>query len=135
MVLGPVATSEYFNIAGTIQSTNTSMYLNVGSDTTSYKTLTFDKTASTKVWTLEGDTILTQTSSSFGRRKCAPEIERVCFGANTASRIELRGLQAGGLLLAGISSNGQCNAEWEDVQQLPISSLAVSLLRTRSRPV
>ncbi len=70
VVLGPVATSEYFNIGGTIQSTNTSLYLNVGADTTSYKTLTFEKTPSTKAWTLEGDTIITQTSSSYGRREC-----------------------------------------------------------------
>jgi hypothetical protein len=69
VVLGPAATSEYFNIAGSIQSTNTSLYLNIGSDSTSYKTLTFDKTASTTGWGLEGDTIITTQTSSYGRRE------------------------------------------------------------------
>lgn len=69
VVLGPVATSEYFNIGGSIQSTNTSRYLNIGGDSTSYKTLTFDAAASTTAWQLEGDTIITSTASSYGRRK------------------------------------------------------------------
>ncbi|KAK1762378.1 hypothetical protein QBC33DRAFT_461583 [Phialemonium atrogriseum] len=68
VVLGPESTSEYFDISGTIKSTNTSMYLNIGSDSTSYKTLTFGATASTTGWGLEGDTIITTTSSSFGRQ-------------------------------------------------------------------
>jgi hypothetical protein len=68
VVLGPVGTSEYFNIGSSIQSTNTSRYLNIGSDSTSYKTLTFDAAASTTAWQLEGDTIITSTSSSYGRR-------------------------------------------------------------------
>ncbi|CAK7232669.1 hypothetical protein SBRCBS47491_008350 [Sporothrix bragantina] len=68
VVLGPVGTSEYFNIGGTIQSTNTSRYLNIGGDSTSYKTLTFDTTSSTTAWQLEGDTIITSTSSSYGRQ-------------------------------------------------------------------
>ncbi|EPE10607.1 hypothetical protein F503_05702 [Ophiostoma piceae UAMH 11346] len=67
-VLGPVSTSEYFNIGGTIQSSNTSRYLNIGGDSSSYKTLTFDAEASTKAWQLEGDTIVTSTSSSYGRQ-------------------------------------------------------------------
>lgn len=69
VVLGPAATSEYFNIAGSIQSTNSSLYLNIGSDSTSYKTLTFDKTAVTTGWGLEGDTIITTQTSSYGRRE------------------------------------------------------------------
>lgn len=69
VVLGPAATSEYFNIAGSIQSTNTSNYINIGSDTTSYKTLTFGKTAVTTGWGLEGDTIITTQTSSYGRRE------------------------------------------------------------------
>lgn len=69
VVLGPVGTSEYFNIAGSIQSTNTSRYLNIGGDSTSYKTLTFDTAASTTAWQLEGDTIITSTASSYGRRE------------------------------------------------------------------
>ncbi|KAB5571820.1 hypothetical protein GE09DRAFT_1054054 [Coniochaeta sp. 2T2.1] len=68
VVLGPAATSEYFNIADSIQSTNTSLYLNIGSDSTSYKTLTFDKTATTTGWGLEGDTIITTQTSSYGRQ-------------------------------------------------------------------
>lgn len=72
VVLGPESTSEYFDISGTIKSTNTSMYLNIGSDSTSYKTLTFGATASTTGWGLEGDTIITTTSSSFGRRELFP---------------------------------------------------------------
>lgn len=72
VVLGPVATSEYFNIGGSIQSTNTSRYLNIGGDSTSYKTLTFDAAAATTAWQLEGDTIITSTSSSYGRRRSPP---------------------------------------------------------------
>lgn len=75
VVLGPAATSEYFNIAGSIQSTNTSLYLNIGSDSTSYKTLTFGKTGSTTGWGLEGDTIITTQTSSYGRRKCCYVME------------------------------------------------------------
>ncbi|KAJ1325292.1 hypothetical protein MN608_10004 [Microdochium nivale] len=68
VVLGPESSAEYFNIGGTIQSANTTMYLNVGSDSTSYKTLTFSKTASTKAWGLEGDTIITTQASPWGRQ-------------------------------------------------------------------
>jgi hypothetical protein len=71
-VLGPVATSEYFTVGSTIQSANTSLYLNIGSETTSYKSLTFGTTATTKAWALEGDTIITSQSSSYGRRESAP---------------------------------------------------------------
>ncbi|KAK8094305.1 hypothetical protein PG997_000990 [Apiospora hydei] len=71
-VMGPESSSEYFNIAGTIQSTNTSRYLSVGDDSTSYKTLTFANTtgsgSGTNVWALEGDTIITGQSSSWGRQ-------------------------------------------------------------------
>jgi hypothetical protein len=69
VVLGPVATSEYFNIGGSIQSTNTSMYINIGGESTSYKSLTFGKTATTTGWGLEGDTVITTQSSSYGRRE------------------------------------------------------------------
>ncbi|KAL1865701.1 hypothetical protein Daus18300_007077 [Diaporthe australafricana] len=67
--MGPEASSEFFNINGSIQSTNTSRYLNVGSDSTSYKTLTLGSAASTSAWALEGDTIITAQSSSWGRRE------------------------------------------------------------------
>lgn len=71
-VMGPEATSEYFNISGSIQSTNTSLFLNIGSDSTSYKTLTLGTTATMSAWALEGDTIITAQTSSYGRRECPP---------------------------------------------------------------
>jgi hypothetical protein len=71
-VLGPEAAADTFDIGGTIQSTKTKMYLEIGSDSTSYKTLKFSNTSSTKAWGLEGDTIITTQGSSFGRRKCLP---------------------------------------------------------------
>ncbi|TAQ83829.1 hypothetical protein B7494_g7847 [Chlorociboria aeruginascens] len=67
-VLGPESTSEYYTISDTIQSTNTSLYLNIGNSTTSYLPLTLDTTASTTAWGLEGDTIITTTGSSYGRQ-------------------------------------------------------------------
>ncbi|KAI1262399.1 hypothetical protein F5Y18DRAFT_158705 [Xylariaceae sp. FL1019] len=68
-VMGPESTSEYFNIdSGSIQSTNTSAYLTIGSDSTSYKTLMLSSTSSAPGWALEGDTIITGTSSSWGRQ-------------------------------------------------------------------
>ncbi|KAI0905422.1 hypothetical protein F4823DRAFT_140879 [Ustulina deusta] len=70
-VMGPEASSEYFNIgSGAIQSANSSAYLTVGSDSTSYKTLTLSASAGTAApgWALEGDTIITGTSSSWGRQ-------------------------------------------------------------------
>jgi hypothetical protein len=76
-VMGLEATAETYNIGGSIQSTNTTTYLNIGSDSTSYKTLTFSATADTKAWGLEGDTIITTTGSSFGRR--TPYAACLCF--------------------------------------------------------
>ncbi|KAK5629211.1 hypothetical protein RRF57_004926 [Xylaria bambusicola] len=68
--MGPEASSEYFNIAsGAIQSANSSAYLTVGKDSTSYKTLTLSAgTAAAPGWALEGDTIITSTSSAWGRQ-------------------------------------------------------------------
>ncbi|ETS78982.1 hypothetical protein PFICI_08835 [Pestalotiopsis fici W106-1] len=66
--MGPEPSSEYFDIAGTIASTNTTRYFNIGSDSTSYKTLTLDETANTTAWGLEGDTIITTTGSTWGRQ-------------------------------------------------------------------
>ncbi|KAK8107559.1 uncharacterized protein PG998_009572 [Apiospora kogelbergensis] len=71
--MGPESSSEYFNIDGTIRSTNTSRYLSInGDDATSYKTLTFANTTAggsgTNVWALEGDTIITGKSSNWGRQ-------------------------------------------------------------------
>lgn len=70
-VMGPEATSEYFAIGETIQSTNTSLYLNIGEASTSYLPLSFDATATTTAWGLEGDTIITTNGSPYGRRKCS----------------------------------------------------------------
>ncbi|EPE29904.1 hypothetical protein GLAREA_01064 [Glarea lozoyensis ATCC 20868] len=67
-VMGPEKTSEYFNIGSTIQSTNTSQYLNIGTNSRSFKPLSFGPTATTTAWALEGDTIITGTGSSYGRR-------------------------------------------------------------------
>jgi hypothetical protein len=70
-VMGPEATGEYFTIDSTIQSQTTSLYLNIGTNTASYLPLTFDATPNTTAWGLEGDTIITETSSSYGRRAFA----------------------------------------------------------------
>ncbi|KAI1084908.1 hypothetical protein F5B20DRAFT_523646 [Whalleya microplaca] len=67
-VMGPEATSEFFDIAGTIQSTNSSAFLNIADEESSYKTLTFADASSTDAWELEGDTIITGTASSYGRQ-------------------------------------------------------------------
>jgi hypothetical protein len=68
-VLGPESRAEAFNIGGTIQSTNSSLYLNIVSASTSYKPITFSATSETTAWGLEGDTIITVQGSSFGRRE------------------------------------------------------------------
>jgi len=68
-VMGPEATGEYFVIGTTIQSTNSSMYLNIGTSTTSYLPLSLDNTSTTTAWGLEGDTIITTNGSKYGRRK------------------------------------------------------------------
>ena len=69
-VMGPEASADTFNIASTIQSVATSKYLNIGNSTTSYKPVTWGTTATTTAWGLEGDTIITVQSSSYGRREC-----------------------------------------------------------------
>ncbi|KAK0100953.1 hypothetical protein ONS96_006185 [Cadophora gregata f. sp. sojae] len=70
-VMGPESTSEYFTIGNTIQSVNSSLYLNIGEkvDGRSYLPLSFAKTANTTAWGLEGDTVITVTGSAYGRRK------------------------------------------------------------------
>ncbi|KAI1637278.1 hypothetical protein F4809DRAFT_640698 [Biscogniauxia mediterranea] len=80
-VMGPEASSEYFDIGATIRSTNTSAYLNIASSSpdddddddegASYKTLVFGGEAEegvTDAWGLEGDTIITSTGSAYGRQ-------------------------------------------------------------------
>jgi hypothetical protein len=68
-VLGPEASGARFTISGSIQLLgSTSLYLNIANNSTSYKTLTFDSTPTFTGWALEGDTIITAQSSSFGRQ-------------------------------------------------------------------
>ncbi|KAH7107750.1 hypothetical protein BKA62DRAFT_145344 [Auriculariales sp. MPI-PUGE-AT-0066] len=68
-VLGPEASSGYFNISGSIQLTGSSpTYLNIGSETTSYRSLSFGTASTFSGWGLEGDTIITTQSSSYGRQ-------------------------------------------------------------------
>jgi hypothetical protein len=43
-------------------------------------------------------------------------------------RTQLFGLQAGWGLLAGVSADWECDAKWEDLQQLPVSSSTVLVL-------
>ena len=70
VVMGPEESAESFEIDTTIQSTNTSMFINIADDETSYKPLCFGETGETTAWGLEGDTIITTTESSYGRREC-----------------------------------------------------------------
>ncbi|KAF2741191.1 hypothetical protein EJ04DRAFT_571895 [Polyplosphaeria fusca] len=67
-VLGPESSAEDFNIGTTIQSKQTSQYLNILTASTSYKPLTFSAAGDTTAWGLEGDTIITTTGSSYGRQ-------------------------------------------------------------------
>jgi hypothetical protein len=69
--MGPEATSEYFVISSTIQSTNSSLYLNIGTGSALYLPLSFDPTSTTTAWALEGDTTITANGSKYGRRKLA----------------------------------------------------------------
>ncbi|KAF2447021.1 hypothetical protein P171DRAFT_429964 [Karstenula rhodostoma CBS 690.94] len=67
-VLGPESSAQTFAIGSTIQSQNTSAYLNIQTASTSYKPLVWGKSADTTAWGLEGDTIITVTGSSYGRQ-------------------------------------------------------------------
>lgn len=69
-VLASESTSGRFVINGSIAlvSGSTKLYLNINTTTTSYKPLTFDATASTVNWGLEGDTIITTNASPYGRQ-------------------------------------------------------------------
>ncbi|KAG9021759.1 hypothetical protein FRB95_001502 [Tulasnella sp. JGI-2019a] len=68
-VLGPESGDGAFTINGTILDNTTGLYLNIGPTTGfSYRQLTFDKTATFSGWALEGDTIITATTSSYGRQ-------------------------------------------------------------------
>lgn len=69
-VLGPEASSGYYTINGSIRlnSASPQLYLNIVNSTTSYKTLTFDTSATFTGWNLEGDTLATTSSSAYGRQ-------------------------------------------------------------------
>lgn len=69
--MGPESSSEYFNLGSTIQSLNSSLYLNIGNkvDGKSYLPLSFGATSNTTAWALEGDTVITSTGSTYGRRE------------------------------------------------------------------
>ncbi|THH09355.1 hypothetical protein EW145_g2066 [Phellinidium pouzarii] len=65
-VLGPEASSGYFNIGSTIQDSNSSLFLNIDmSATTSFKPLTLDTTALTTSWAMSGDTIVDGSMQNF----------------------------------------------------------------------
>lgn len=70
--MGPESTADNFTIGGTIQSKKTGQYLNIQTASTSYKPLVFGATGDTTAWGLEGDTIITVTGSSYGRRESMP---------------------------------------------------------------
>ncbi|KAH7338865.1 hypothetical protein B0J17DRAFT_393438 [Rhizoctonia solani] len=69
-VLASESTSGRFVINGSIAliSGSTNLYLNINASNASYKPLTFDPTASTVNWGLEGDTIITTNASPYGRQ-------------------------------------------------------------------
>lgn len=74
-VLGPESSSGYFTIGDTISLINldgTLPYLNVDeSVVTSYKPVTFNSTATTTDWGLEGDTIITTSPRQLNFLACA----------------------------------------------------------------
>lgn len=70
-VIGPENAADEFTIGGTIQSKKTGKYLNIQTTTTSYKPLAWESEGVTTAWGLEGDTIITVQTSSYGRRKLA----------------------------------------------------------------
>lgn len=136
VVLGPEASSEYFNIDGSIQSTNTSMYLNIGDDSTSYKTLTFEESSSTTAWGLEGDTIITTQSSSYGRRGFCPfslpiwasYMNKTTDFPFLCRRTQLPSVPSGRWILAGLFPDRKRYPKRQDLQQLPVAPSSLPLL-------
>lgn len=127
-VMGPEATSEYFVIGSTIQSTNSSLYLNLGNSSTSYLPLSFDTTSTTTAWGLEGDTIITADGSKYGRRKLF--CHKVFAQKFTkGERTQLSGLRLSYVrLLQFVPTDGQRYPEWANMQQLPNNSPTLPLL-------
>lgn len=74
-MLGPESSSGYFTISGSISLNNpdgTQQYLNIQEGTsTSYKALTFNNTATTTDWGLEGDTIITTAPRQLNFLACS----------------------------------------------------------------
>lgn len=68
-VLGPESGADEFSIGETIQSRETSRYLNIQTASTSYKPLAWEATGTTTAWGFEGDTIVNEQGSSYGRRE------------------------------------------------------------------
>ncbi|KFX93677.1 hypothetical protein V490_04746 [Pseudogymnoascus sp. VKM F-3557] len=102
-VMGPEATSEYFTIGDTIQSSNTSLYLNIGEASTSYLPLSFDATATTTAWGLEGDTIITTNGSPYGRRRRG-KVERQ-YGGGSEWNAQVSGRHMNGVRKDDIASS------------------------------
>jgi len=68
-VLGPETGDGYFTISGTILDNTTGLYLNIGTNPGfSYLPITFGSTSTFSGWALEGDTIITAQTSSYGRQ-------------------------------------------------------------------
>ncbi|KAG8984087.1 hypothetical protein FRB90_005585 [Tulasnella sp. 427] len=67
-VIGPESSAGYFTINGSIKLNGPNVYLNIANGTTSYRALTFDSAPTFTGWALEGDTIITSQSSSYGRQ-------------------------------------------------------------------
>ncbi|KAG8864855.1 hypothetical protein FRB96_003441 [Tulasnella sp. 330] len=80
-VLGNETGDGIFNINGSIFDTTTGLYFNIAPSTGfSYLGLTFDETPTFTGWSLEGDTIITATTSTYGRQLNF----LVCETSNTA---------------------------------------------------
>ncbi|KAI0630393.1 hypothetical protein C8Q77DRAFT_1280451 [Trametes polyzona] len=85
-VLGPESSSGYFTIGSTISldgADGSKLYLNIDEGAaTSYKPLSFDTTASTTDWGLEGDTIITTAPRQLNFLACStsdPDVYDVFF--------------------------------------------------------
>ncbi|ESK97173.1 hypothetical protein Moror_6256 [Moniliophthora roreri MCA 2997] len=73
-VLGPESSSGHFDIDGTISISDSSpsLYLNADSSSSkSYQALTFNETATTSSWGLEGDTIIITDPRQLNFLACA----------------------------------------------------------------
>ncbi|KAF8311946.1 hypothetical protein DL93DRAFT_1351196 [Clavulina sp. PMI_390] len=69
-VLGPEDSGAYFvfNSDGSLSVSGSGLYLNLANTTSTYPQLTMGSTANFFGWGLEGDTIITTTTSTFGRQ-------------------------------------------------------------------